>query len=156
MSSGSIQRFRSVIESAGTGGAFVSIPFDVEMVFGKKRVPVEATIDAETYRGTLVRMGGPSHMLIVLKEIRERIGKGPGDAVDVVITEDLKPRVVEVPRDLAKALRGQPKALQFFRSLSFTGQKEYARWIEGAKRAETRAGRVAKAVRLLGQGKREP
>jgi hypothetical protein len=156
MSSGSTQRFRSVIESAGGGGAFVSIPFDVEMVFGKKRVPVEATIDAETYRGTLVRTGGPSHILIVLKEIREKIGKGLGDSVDVVIAEDLKPRVVPVPGDLAKALGGQPKAKLFFCGLSYTGQEGYVRWIEEAKRAETRRSRVARAVKMLRQGEREP
>jgi bifunctional DNA-binding transcriptional regulator/antitoxin component of YhaV-PrlF toxin-antitoxin module len=154
MSAGSIQRFRSVIENAGGGGAFVSIPFDVERVFGKKRVPVEATIDAESYRGTLVRMGGPSHILPVLKEIRQKIGKGPGDAVDVVVEEDLKPRVVVVPRDLMKALKGRPRALLFFRALSYTSQKEHARWIEDAKRPETRSSRVAKATALLAQGKR--
>jgi hypothetical protein len=156
MSCGSIQRFRSVIESAGGGGAFVSVPFDVELVFGKKRVPVQVTIDAEPYRGSLVRMGGTCHILPVLKHIRETIGKGPGDAVDVVVEEDLEPRVVEVPGDLAKALRGQPKALLFFRGLSYTSQKEYARWIESAKREETRAGRVARAIRALRQGKRAP
>jgi hypothetical protein len=154
MSGGSIQRFTSVIESAGGGGAFVSIPFDVELAFGKKRVPVEATIDGEPYRGTLVRMGGPSHILVVLKSIREIIGKGPGDPVDVVIAEDLNPRVVDVPGDLARALKSKPKALMFLRGLSYTDQKEYVRWIESAKRRETRANRVARAVAMLGRGEK--
>ncbi len=44
------------------GVAFVRIPFDVEQAFGKKRVPVLATIDGESYRGTLVRMGEPCHL----------------------------------------------------------------------------------------------
>lgn len=38
------QKFRAVIENAGGGGAFVSVPFDVEKVFGKKRVKIKATI----------------------------------------------------------------------------------------------------------------
>jgi hypothetical protein len=156
MSRGSVQRFSSVIESAGGGGAFVSIPFDVERVFGKMRVPVKVTIDGEPYRGSLVRMGGPFHMLLVLKHIREKIGKGPGDAVDVVVEEDLEPRAVAVPKDLKRALESQPKALLFFRGLSYTGRKEYVRWIESAKREETRASRVAKAIGMLRQGKREP
>lgn len=156
MSTGSIQRFRSVIESAGGGGAFVSIPFDVERVYGKKRVPVEVTIDAELYRGTLVRMGGPSHILPVLKHIRQKISKGPGDSVDVVVEEDLTPRVVAVPRDLMKALKGRPKALLFFRGLSYTGQKEHVLWIESAKKPQTRQTRIAKAIALFAQGRKRP
>lgn len=50
--------FRAVIEQADGGGAYVSIPFDVEKTFGKKRVPVKATIDGEPYRGSLVRRQG--------------------------------------------------------------------------------------------------
>ena len=110
-------------------------------------------IDAEPYRGTLVRMGGSNHILIVLKGIREKIGKGPGDTVDVVLEEDLKPRRVTIPADLARALKARPKARLFFRGLSHTNQKEYAGWIEGAKRAETRARRIARTVALLAQGK---
>ncbi len=154
VSHGSIQRFRSVIESAGGGGAFVSVPFDVEAVFGKNRVPVKATIDGEPYQGTLVRMGGPCHMLIVLKHIRLKIGKGPGDPVDVVVEEDLDPRVVEIPDDLAKALGSQPRARQFFDGLPYTNQKEYVQWIVDAKREETRAIRVSKAVAMLRNGKK--
>jgi len=37
------QKFRAVIENTGGGGAFVSVPFDVEQVFGKKRVKIKAT-----------------------------------------------------------------------------------------------------------------
>jgi len=154
MKAGRSRRFRSAIEDAGRGGAFVSVPFDVERVFGKKRVPVNATIDGEPYRGSLVRMGGDRHMLPVLKGIRQRIGKGPGDSVEVTVEEDLKPRVVAIPRDLRHALDGRPKTLRFFRSLSYTRQREYVQWIEAARRKETRVGRAARAARMLGQGKR--
>ena len=155
MTGRSIQRFRSVIESAGEGGgAFVSIPFDVEMVFGKKRVPIEAAIDGEPYRGTLVRMGGPTHLLIVLKEIRQRIGKGPGDTVEIVLWEDLEPRTVEVPADLERALKAKPKAARLFEALSYTNKNEYVRWIEGAKRPETRKSRLERTVALLAQGRK--
>jgi hypothetical protein len=143
-----------MIESAGPGGAFVSIPFDVERVYGRKRVPIEATIDAEPYRGTLVRMGGPSHMLIILKRIRRKIGKGPGDTVEVVLQEDLKPRTVDIPEDLARSLRARPKAGRFFAGLSYTNQKEYLRWIEDARRPETRQNRIRQTVSLLARGQR--
>jgi hypothetical protein len=73
--------FRAVIDNPGRGGAFVRVPFDVEKVFGRKRVPVKTTINGQPYRGTLVRMGEPYHVLIVLKEIRQKIGKEFGDEV---------------------------------------------------------------------------
>ena len=40
--------FQATIQAAGSGGAYVDIPFDVEQRYGKKRVPIVATIDGET------------------------------------------------------------------------------------------------------------
>lgn len=68
-------------------GAYIEIPFDVKEVFGKGRVPVHATFDGEPYDGSLVRMGTPCHILGVRKEIRQKIGKQPGDVVHVTIRE---------------------------------------------------------------------
>ncbi len=125
------------------------LPFDVEKIFGRKRVPIKATIDGIAYRGSLVRMGGPCHVLLVRKDIREKIGKGPGDKVDIVLEEDIAPRVVEIPPDLAKEFKARSQARIAFRNLSFTHQREYVRWIEEAKRPETRARRIAQTLNLL-------
>jgi hypothetical protein len=149
------QAFRAVIEQAQGGGAFVTVPFDVEQVFGKKRVPVRATIDGQPYRGSLVRMGRPGHILGVLKEIRTKIGKEVGDEVEVTVEEDAEPRQVQVPADLLAALQGEPEAEAFFGRLSYTHQKETVAWIEEAKREETRQARIARAIELLKQGKKE-
>jgi len=69
---------------------------------------------------------------------------------------DDEPRVVEVPGDLAQALERKPGLREFFDSLSYTHRKEYVRWIEEAKRAETRANRIEKALVLLSEGTRTP
>jgi len=147
-------RFTAPIEDAGNGGAFVTVPFDVEKAFGARRPKVRATFDDEPYRGTLVRMGGPHHILIVLKAIRERIGKGPGDAVAVTVEADEAPREVAVPEDLAAALDAAPEARAFFDGLAYTHRREYVQWIEEAKRAETRARRVGQAVEMLRAGRK--
>ncbi len=149
------RKFRAVIENAGGGGAYVSVPFDVEQVFGKKRVKVKATLQGEPYRGTLVRMGGPHHMLPVLKEIREKIGKSFGDEIEVVVEEDTEPRQVEVPPDMQQALESDPEAKAFFAQLSYTHQREYVRWIIEAKRDQTRQDRIHRAIEMLKQGKSE-
>jgi hypothetical protein len=156
MSRGSVQRFSSVIEEAERRGAFVSVPLDAEMVYGRKRVPVRVAVDGEPYRGLLARTGGPSHVLAVPKRVCERIGKGPGDSVDVAVEEDPAPRAVPVPRDLVRALKGRPQARRFFRGLPRAGRRRYIRWIRAAERGEARARRVARAVAMLGRGRRAP
>jgi hypothetical protein len=149
------QLFHAVIEDAGGGGAYVTIPFDVEQVFGKKRLKVKATIDGQPYRGSLMRMGSPSHMLVILKEIRQKIGKSFGDEVTIEIEEDLEPRQVDLPSDLQQALQARPQAQVIFDRLSYTHQKEYVRWISEAKRPETRQKRLQKTLEMLIKGARE-
>jgi len=148
-------QFRAVIENAGGGGAYIIVPFDVEKAFGKKRVKIKASIEGEPYRGSLVRMGTPDHMLPILKEIREKVGKSFGDEVSVELEEDLQPRQVEVPVDLQLALEANPIAHTFFDHLSYSHQKEYVFWINEAKRPETRQARIQRSVEMLEHGKSE-
>lgn len=146
--------FSATIENAGGGGAFVRIPFDVEQAFGKKRVKIKAYIGTEEYRGTLVRMGEPCHILLILKSIREKLGKEFGEQIAISLEEDSEPREVIVPTDLREALAAAGPAQQLFDKLSYTHKKEYVVWINKAKRAETRTARIQKAVALLNEGKR--
>jgi hypothetical protein len=147
------QSFTGRIQNAGGGGGFVAIPFDVEKVFGSKRPKVKALIEGVPYRGTLVRMGGEHHMLIVLKGIREQVGKTFGDEVKIVLEADMEPRVVEIPPDLMKELKKNKDAKALFDKLSYTHRKEYVRWIEEAKREETRTNRVVKTIEMLKKAK---
>lgn len=68
-------------------GAYVEIPFDVKAEFGKGRVPVYATFDGVVYEGSLVRMKTPCHIIGIRKDIREQIGKQPGDKIHVTLRE---------------------------------------------------------------------
>ena len=148
------QSFTGRIQNAGGGGGFVEIPFDVEKTFGSKRPKIKALIESIPYRGTLVRMGGEHHMLIVLKGIREQIGKTFGDEVKIIVEPDTEPRRVSVPPDLMKELKKDKDAKDLFDKLSYTHQREYVRWIEEAKRAETRLSRIIKTMEMLKKGKR--
>jgi hypothetical protein len=148
-------QFSAVIEAGDGGGAFVVVPFDVEKTFGKKRVKIKAFIEGEPYRGTLVRMGSPHHMLIVLKEIREKVGKTIGDEINVELEEDLEERIVELPADVQTALEAEPAAQAYFNKLSYSHQKEYVQWVTDAKREETRQDRIKRMIEMLIQGKSE-
>ena len=143
--------FQATIVSAGGGGAFVRIPFDVEQAFGKKRVPVTASIDGQPYRGTLVRMGEPCHILGILKEIRIKTGKDIGDTVEIILEEDTQPRKVEIPPDLKQVFDQDPQARAVFEKLSYTHQKEHVRAILEAKHEETRRSRILKTIEILKQ-----
>ena len=148
------QTFTAVIQNAGGGGAFVEVPFDVEEAFGAKKPRVRATIDGVPYRGLLTRMGSEHHLLIILKGIREQIGKTFGDEITITVEPDTEPRVLEIPDDLAKELKKDRQAGAFFDQLSYTHRKEYVNWINEAKREETRTSRITKTIEMLKQGKR--
>ena len=148
------QTFTATIQDAGGGGAYVEVPFDVEEAFGSKRPRVKALIEGIPYRTTLMRMGSECHMLGVLKDIREQIGKTFGDEVTVTLEPDVEPRVIEIPKDLMKELKKDKDTKTFFDKLSYTHQKEYVRWVEEAKKEETRQNRILKTIEMLKKGKR--
>ena len=90
-----IYEYEAVIQSSevGKGGAYVVFPYDVRDEFGKGRVKVRATFDGEPYDGSIVNMGvknpdgSTCYVLGILKDIRAKIGKQPGDSVQVTIKE---------------------------------------------------------------------
>lgn len=146
--------FKAVIQNAGGGGAFVEVPFDVEKAFGAKKPRVRAMIEGVPYRGLLTRMGGSNHILIILKGIREQIGKTFGDEIKVSVEEDVEERVITVPADLKRAFKSEEEAKAAFEKLSYTHKREYVMWIEEAKREETRQRRIAKTIEMLKQGRK--
>jgi len=79
--------------SSGKGGAFVPFPYDIRTEFGKGRVKVHATFDGEPYDGSIVNMGVKNpdgsicYIIGILKDIRAKINKQPGDSVHVTVRE---------------------------------------------------------------------
>ena len=88
-----IYEYDAVIMSSGSGkgGAYVTFPYDAQEEFGRRRVKVHATFDGVPYEGSVVNMGLKNddgsicYVIGVLKYIRARIGKQPGDSVRVTI-----------------------------------------------------------------------
>ena len=146
--------FTAIIQNAGGGGAFVEVPFDVEKAFGLKKPKVKAMIEGVPYRGTLVRMGTECHLLLILKSIREQVGKTFGDEIKVSVEADVEERVVTVPAELKRLFKSDQEAKSAFEKLSYTHQREYVTWINDAKKDETRTSRIAKTLELLKKGKK--
>jgi hypothetical protein len=149
-------RFTAKIEATDGGGAYVLFPFDVQKEFGTKgKVPIKATFNGVPYTGTLIRYGHPQHMLPLLKAIREQIGNGPGDKIDVVVWKDDSVRTLEVPAPFLARLKREG-LLASFEKLGYTHRKEYIRWITEAKKEETRAKRLDKAIGMLHNNVKTP
>jgi uncharacterized protein YdeI (YjbR/CyaY-like superfamily) len=65
--------------------------------------------------------------------------------VDVELSRDDAPRIVAVPPDLKEALDGAGAGERFV-AFPFTHRNEFVRWIDEAKRPETRRSRIAKTI----------
>jgi uncharacterized protein YdeI (YjbR/CyaY-like superfamily) len=111
------------------------------------------SVGGHSYRTTVAPMGG-RFFVPLSAEHRKAAGVAAGDEVDVGIEPDTAPREVTVPADLAEALAGDAAAREFFGGLSYTHRKEWVRWIEEARRPETRATRLAKTIESLRTGQR--
>ena len=131
-------------------GSMCAIPltFDPKAVFGKVRAPVRVTLNGYTFRSTIAAMGGPC-FIPFRKSHREAAGLEGGETLQVRLELDTEKREVKPPPDLVKALKAQPPALERWRALSYTHQREHVEAIEGAKKPETRARRIAGAVSVL-------
>jgi hypothetical protein len=142
--------FRARVRPSGRGGGhLVDVPAAVvETLGGKGRIPVTATFNGMPYRGSIVRMGGGA-VLGVKKDIMAEAGVSEGDTLRVEVSNDDAPREVEVPDELAKALRRNEAARTFFDGLSYSHRKEYVRYVTEAKRPETRAARVERTIEML-------
>jgi Bacteriocin-protection, YdeI or OmpD-Associated/Domain of unknown function (DUF1905) len=119
---------------------------------GAKRFPVVATVNGYTWRTSVARMRG-EFMVGLNREVREGAGVQAGDTVTLELALDTQPRTVDVPPALAEALDADPEARASFEGMAFTHRKEFARWIDEAKREETRARRVAQAVEMIRTGR---
>jgi len=125
----------------------IPVPFDPKAVFGRLRAPVKVTINGYTFRSTIARMGGET-FIPLRKSNREAAAVERGDRVEVRIEADADARVVEVPADLAGALKAKPGLWKRWQGLSYTSQRECVESVLGAKKPETRERRIAKAVAL--------
>jgi bacteriocin resistance YdeI/OmpD-like protein/uncharacterized protein DUF1905 len=146
-------RLTTTLEPRGPAAAVVLDDEQVALVGeGARRFPVVATVNGYTWRTSVARMGG-EFLVGLSRAVREEAGVAAGDTVDVALELDMAPREVDVPPALADALAGDAEARAAYDRLAFTHRKEFARWIEEAKREETRARRVTQALEMLRAGK---
>jgi hypothetical protein len=146
-------RFRTTLEQAGKTATGIEVPSTVVEGLGAgKRPAVRVTINGFTYRSSIASVGR-RFMVGVSAENRAGAKVAGGDVVDVDIELDTAPRVVEVPKDFAAALKKDAKAKATFDSLSYSNQGWHVSSIERAKTEETRQRRIARSVAALRAGR---
>jgi len=144
------QRFSSELEAGRGGGAFVVLPQEVLAALGGgSRFRVTGSLNGVGFDSSTMAMGAGRVCLGVHKATRQAAGVGIGDAVELEIERDERPLQLDVADDLLAALAADPVAAAAFDRLPFTHRREYVDWITSAKRADTRARRLAQTLDRL-------
>jgi hypothetical protein len=145
------QRFTVVLEVGRGGGAFVTLPDEVlASLGGESRCRVTgSTLDGVSFASSTMATGRGGVCVGVHKATRQAAAVNIGEAVNVEIARDTRPRELEMPKDLVAALASDGAAEAAFERLSFTHRREYVEWVSSAKRGETRARRIAQTLERL-------
>jgi hypothetical protein len=146
---GTIKRFGQQGEK--TGWQYLEIPAEVAEKIKpgfKKSYRVKGKLDDHSIsQVSLLPMGSGSFIIPLNANIRKAIRKTTGASVRLQLTED--PRPVKICTELLICLADEPRAMENFKKLPLSHQNYYSKWIMSAKTDETKAKRIAKAVRAL-------
>lgn len=133
---------------------FVAVPFSPREAWGPRpRFHVTGTINGCAVRGCL-GVGGSAYFLRLGAAWLRDSGIAPGDTVSVSLAPE-GPQEDNMPPDVTQALAKKKSAKAFFDGLPTFYRKNFMRWIESAKKPETRARRIGEMIELLAAGKRE-
>ena len=149
----STQHFKTTISKSGMR-TFIAIPFDPNEVWGvKARHYITGTVNGYGIRGSL-GSDGKQYFLPLGAAWRRDSGLDAADTVEVTLSPE-GPQSESLSTDVADALDAEPQAKAFFESLATFYRNTYIKWIESAKRSETRAARIKEMIELLRAGKKQ-
>jgi hypothetical protein len=148
-------RFTTTAQPRPRGGISIVLPVAAAATWGARaRHDVTGTIGGYPVRGNLVQVDGQDVLELGPSWCRDpRVG--PGTTVEVVLAPE-PPQLETVDPDLRAALLAVPAARRQFESLATFYRKGFVRWIEEAKRPETRTARIERTIAALAGGRREP
>ncbi len=128
----------------------------LQKAFGKTAgpIPVKGTIEGKPYTHHVVKFSGLWRLYVNGPMIKAS-GKNVGDTATFTIAFDPKPRTVEMPSELKKALDQNRAAEEAFYQLPPYRQKEINRYISGLKSADAIQKNVNTVVRHLSGDKQE-
>ena len=147
------QRFKTLITKTGTR-TYIALLFNPNEVWGvKRRHYITGSVNGYPVRGSL-GSNGRTYFLPLSATWRRSCGLDAGAKVEVVLTPE-GPQSESLSPDAASALAAEPQAKAFFESLATFYRNTYIKWIESAKRPETRTARIKEMIELLKAGKKQ-
>ena len=145
--------FTATAQARPRGGIAIALPFDPAEAWGDRdRYYLAGTIQQYPMRATVTPDDEP--MLTLGPSWCRDPRVGPGASLRVSLHLE-GPQLETMSSDLADAIRAEPKARRLFESLATFHRNAFVTWVEGAKRPETRARRIAETVEGLTAGRRE-
>lgn len=160
-------RYRTTVLNPRGSATGLEVPADVLDALGAGKRPLlrvtvtpagdgDGAVDGgaatgHTWITTPGSMGG-AVMVPLSAEHRSAAGVVAGQEVDVDVEVAAAPEPLAVPTDLAAAVEAAG-ATAFFEGLAPSHRKEWVRWVEEAKKAETRSSRIAQAAEALAAGR---
>ena len=128
--------------------ASLHVPDEVLAELGaNRRAPLTVTINGHSYRSTATAVAGECRVVFPMAD-RAAAGVTAGDKVTVTLEFEAGRRELELPQELERALRASEE-FETFEAMTYSHRREYVRWVEEAKKPETRDRRVAKVVEAM-------
>ena len=148
------QQFKTTIAKSGSR-VFIALPFDPNKVWGmKQRHYISGTLNGRCQvRGSL-GSDGTQYFLPLGAAWRRDNGLDTGNDVEVILWPE-GPQSEQLSPDIIEALEAEPEAKAFFDALATFYRNNYIKWIEGAKRPETRRKRLEEMMTLLKAGQKQ-
>lgn len=134
-----------------TGWSYIEIPEELatELAPGiRKSFQVKGKLDKFAFQGlSLLPMGNGDFILPLNADIRKAIKKSAGADLNVTMSMDTAER--KLSDDFITCLEDEPKALEYFKTLTGSHQRYFSKWIESAKTEVTKVKRITMAVKAL-------
>lgn len=109
---------------------------------------VKGTLNQTTFKSVaLVPMGEGNYIMALNADMRKISQIKEGDTIQVTLELDNDPILLD--QDLIDCLAENEVAFTYFKSLPFSHQHYYSKWIASAKTFDTKAKRIAKAYKAL-------
>lgn len=139
--------YESAVIGDGNHASLI-IPDEVlEQLGANRRAPLKVTINGHTYQSTATGVAGECRVVFPSAD-REAAGAKAGDVVRVQLELDSGHREVDIPAELAEALK-QAHVTDVFERQNYSTRKEFARSVRDAKATETKQRRIAGIIAKL-------
>jgi hypothetical protein len=147
-----IQKFEKNGEK--TGWSFIYIPIDVSEAMepgNRKGFRVKGILDKFPIEGVaLIPMGGGEFIMPINASMRKGTHKLMGSTLAVSIEVD--PKEYELNSDFVLCLEDDPRAYEYYKSLTKSHQNYFSKWIDSAKTEITKSKRITQSIQALSMG----